>query len=259
MARLHAALIALPVWLMVGPSAANAVPAPATAPGPGAAAPATQGTAKKTYGKRSVVGLEIAPGVAIPFKKYLDFGGGNDTYTMENGVGAGFALCLTLNHWEFRWAYTSLSTGRVKGRIPDSAFSAIPEALRSGVKQVIDLEAQQSLILHHVGMGYRFTFEPTERFRIAIPVGFGMVVASPPDFGVVNYSLFGFGGQAGVLAEYTLFKVLALGADARFSMFVTEPDANLAAAGIAATQNVFDNAIAWLPMLFLGIHARVYY
>ena len=54
-------------------------------------------------------------------------------------------------------------------------------------------------------------------------------------------------------------KLLAIGLDLRFSTYITEPDANLAGAGYAATKKVFDNAVAWLPMLSIGASARVYY
>jgi hypothetical protein len=76
--------------------------------------------------KRALVGIEIAPGVAIPFKRYLDFGSGNSTYFMENGSGFSIAISLTLDNVELRYHYTSLSAGRVKGQIPRRHLHGAP-------------------------------------------------------------------------------------------------------------------------------------
>lgn len=213
--------------------------------------------------KRVLVGVELTPGVAIPFKKYLDFGNDANPYNMENSAGFSMGVALTLNNLELRYAYSALSAGRVQGRLPDELVTALNQlAQLSGgqpVNQVIDIQAPSALKLHHIALGYRITFEIHEMFQLAFPLGFGIVISQPPDFGVVNYSLFGFGGYVGVRPELKLAKMLAIGLDVRFSTYITEPDANLAGAGYAATKKIFDNAVAWLPMLSIGASARVYY
>ncbi|MFH1132409.1 MAG: hypothetical protein V1754_13820, partial [Pseudomonadota bacterium] len=219
---------------------------------------------QKKYATRAKLGVELSPGVAIPFKKYLDFGGATNSYSMENGVGFGFGLCVTLNNVEFRWAYSALSTGTVTGHIPDEVYTAIQTIEQlTGQKivqsQNIDKQAHEALILHHLSLGYRLTFEPTKNLQLVFPFGAGVVIATPPDFGLISYNLFGGGIQAGLLTEYTIANMLALGGSVRLSMYVTEPDPNLAGAGFAATEKIFDNAVAWLPMIWAGIHARVYY
>lgn len=214
---------------------------------------------------RVLVGIEITPGVAIPFGNYLDFGSdsGADNYFLENGPGFGISVSLTLNRLELRYAYASLSTGRVKAALPDDVVNALNLYNQAAglplVSKTIDIEAPTNLKMHHLSLGYRITWEITKVFNLVFPVGFGLVVAQPPDFGIVNYSLFGFGAFAGIRPEFKIADVVAIGVDTRFSAYVTEPDANLAGAGYAATKKVFDNAVAWLPMLSVAASARIYY
>ena len=210
------------------------------------------------YANRAKWGVEVTPGVAIPFKKYLDFGSGQNTYSMENSPGSGISICLMLNNVEFRWGYAALGAGLVQGRIPDNIVQQTA-AIGLNLNQTINVQATEKLIMHHLSLGYRFTFSPVEHLQLAVPLGAGIVIVEPPSFGIVNYSLMGFGVQTGFVAEYTLFDLIALGGSARFSMYVTKPDPNLAGAGLAATEKIFDNALAWLPMLSLGVHARIYY
>jgi hypothetical protein len=132
-------------------------------------------------------------------------------------------------------------------------------SLGLNLNQTINVQASEKLIMHHLSLGYRFTFSFLDNLQLAVFLGAGIVIVESPSFGIVNYSLMGFGLQTGFVAEYILFDLLALGGSARFSMFVTEPDPNLAGAGLAATEKIFDNAVAWLPMLSLGVHARIYY
>jgi len=197
--------------------------------------------------------------VAIPFRKYLDFGSGVNTYSMENGAGFGFGLCLTLNNVELRWAYSRLAAGMVRGRIPDEIATAVNQYLGKNINQDINIEATDPLVFHNLTLGYRFTFTPTQKLSLAIPLGFGTVIANPPPFGLIHYSLFGLGGHVGFLADFNVTRFLSLGANIRFSVYVTEPDPNLAGAGLAATNKVFDNAVAWLPLLSLGAHLRLHY
>ena len=235
---------------------------PDTGPGKGKKGRVERGVRLRP--KRVLVGLEITPGVAIPFKEYLDFGDdGADRYFMENGAGFAFSISLTLNRLELRYAYASLSTGRVKGRLPDSVVNALNQYNQlvgePPVSQDLDLEAPSNLKMHHVSLGYRVTWEIGKIFSLVFPLGFGLVVAQPPNFGIVNYSLFGFGAFAGIRPEVKIGKFVAVGLDTRFAAYITEPDANLAGAGYAATKKVFDNAIAWLPMLSVAAAARVSY
>jgi hypothetical protein len=214
--------------------------------------------------ERVLVGLEITPGVAIPFGNYLDFGdAGADNYFLENGAGFAISVSLTLNRLELRYAYASLSTGRVKAELPDEVVNALniynQAAGLPAVSKSIDIEAPSNLEMHHLSLGYRITWEITKVFNLVFPVGFGLVIARPPDFGIVNYSLFGFGAFAGIRPEFKIGDLVAIGVDTRFSAYITEPDANLAGAGYAATKKVFDNAIAWLPMLSVAASARIYY
>ncbi len=214
--------------------------------------------------ERVLVGLEITPGVAIPFGNYLDFGdSGAHNYFLENGIGFALSVSLTLNRLELRYAYASLSTGRVKAELPGDVVDALniynQAAGLPTVSKTIDLEAPSNLKMHHLSLGYRITWEIMKTFNLVFPIGVGLVVAQPPDFGIIHYSLFGVGAFAGVRPEITIADLVAIGIDARFSTFITEPDANLAGAGYAATKKVFDNAIAWLPMLSVAVSARVYY
>lgn len=219
---------------------------------------------KRRRVSRALVGFELAPGVAIPFGNYLDFGSGDNTYAMENGVGFGLAVSLTLDAFEFRYTYTALSTGRIKGRLPDGVYTDLQQldtllGGTLGVQQDLDQEASSALLFHNVTFGYRMNLDLMEGWRIAVPFGFGIVVATPPEFGLFHYNLYGFGGHIGLRSEWMIGGMLALGLDARFSIYLTEADPNLGAAGYAATKNVFDNVVGWLPMLTLSATARLYY
>jgi hypothetical protein len=212
--------------------------------------------------ERALIGLEVAGALQIPFKNYLAFG--DNQYFMENGLGGGLALSMTLNEMELRWTYSVLSTGRVKGRIPDEALAGLQliDRQMGGTGQIpaqIDQEAGESLVFHAITFGYRLTFEPSRVFHVVVPFGAGVVAAQPPSFGLLNYSLWGFAAHVGLRGEVLVAKMLALGLDTRFSVYVTEPDPNLGAAGYAATRNAFDAAVAWLPMLSIALHARLYY
>jgi hypothetical protein len=183
---------------------------------------------------------------------------------MENRVGGGLAVSLTLDNVELRWSYSSLSTGRVKAHIPTEAIEGLrlidQQLGGSGqIEQDIDKQVEEALVIHAVSLGYRLTFEPARIVRLVVPLGFGIVAAQPPSFGLLRYSLYGFGVHAGLRGEVLVAGLVALGLDTRFSIYVTEPDPNLGAAGYAATQNAFDAAVAWLPMLTVALHARIYY
>lgn len=219
----------------------------------------TTNMTRKTYGKRAQVGLEFAPGVAIPFKKYLDFGSSTSRYSMDNGPGFGFGLSLLLNRFEIRWGYSRLASGTVDGKLPDKFVQDFEQLLGKQVEQTIHVEAPDPLVFHSLSFGYRLTFAIRHNVHLSFPLALGPVIASPPAFGMYNYNLFGLGANAGIHAEYLFRKCLALGGGARFSAYVTEPDPNLAGAGLIATQNLFDNVIAWIPLLSIGIHARIYY
>ncbi|MCA9666818.1 MAG: hypothetical protein KC503_14560 [Myxococcales bacterium] len=221
----------------------------------------TEGARRRV--ERAKVGIEFVPGVAVPFKNYLDFGSGNNTYSMQNGAGFGFAISLTLNFVELRYAYTSLSTGRVQGRLPDDAVTAVNLVRQADGKAPItadiDVEAPSNLVIHNITFGYRFAFELSKLFKIIIPFGFGIVIAKPPDFGILSYSLYGFGGYVGLRGEFQIAGMFGIGVDTRLSIFVTEPDPNLAAAGYAATESIFENAVAYLPMLNVALSLRYHY
>ncbi len=214
--------------------------------------------------ERAVIGLEVGGALQIPFRNYLQFGSGANQYYMENGLGGGFSLSLTLNDVEVGWTYSVLGTGRVSGRIPDEVRTWLEQISRQTggtgvVPAQIDLEAGDALKFHALTFGYRLTFEPARVFHLVVPFGIGIVAAQPPSFGLLNYSLWGFASYAGLRGEVLVAKILALALDTRFSIYLTEPDANLGAMGYAATRNAFDAAVAWLPMLSVALHARVYY
>lgn len=214
--------------------------------------------------ERALIGLEVAGALQIPLRNYLSFGSGTNQYFMENGLGGGFALSLTLNDVELSWTYSSLGTGRVKGHIPDEIrpWLELISKQTGGTGVVpaeIDLEAGEALTFHAITFGYRLTFEPSPVFHVVVPFGVGVVAARPPSFGLLNYSLWGFASYAGLRGEVLVKKLVAIGLDTRFSIYLTEPDANLGAAGYAATRNAFDAAVAWLPMLSVALHARLYY
>lgn len=219
---------------------------------------------KRRRVSRALVGFEMAPGVAIPFGSYLDFGSGDNSYSMENGVGFGLAVSLTLDAFEFRYTYTTLSTGRIKGRLPADLATSLEQldTLIGGgldVQRDFDQDAPGALLFHNVTFGYRMNLDLSAKWRVAVPFGFGIVVASPPEFGLFHYNLYGFGGHIGLRSEWIVGGMVALGLDARFSIYVTEADPNLGVAGYAATKNVFDNVIGWLPMLTVSATARLFY
>jgi hypothetical protein len=232
------------IWLvLLAVSPARAQPAPVA----------------KKYATRAEVGVELAPGVAIPFKKYLDFGSGEYRYTMQNGAGFGFGLAVLLNRFELQWSYARLGAGQVSGRVPDEIVNNVKQYFQKDLPTVISGDAPGPLVVHTLTLGYRLTFEPRPRLKLGVPIGGGLAITEPPAFGIVNYSLFGFAGHVGFLAEYQIARVISVGGNLRFTMLVTEPDPNLAGAGIAATKKIFENAVAWLPLLAVGAHVRVHY
>jgi len=214
--------------------------------------------------ERARLGLELGGGLNIPFKNYLDFGSGTNKYFMENGLGGAFTLDLTLNNLEVRYAYSVLGTGRVKGHIPDDALTAINlvDKQLGGSGQVpadVDKQAEGTLTMHALTVGYRFTLELARRFNLIFPLAAGWVAVQPPRFGLLSYTLYGFTASAGLRGELLAHKYVSLALDTRFTAMITEPDPNLGALGYAGTKNVFDAAVAWLPMLSVALHARVHY
>jgi len=216
------------------------------------------------HGCGARLGLELGGGLNIPFKNYLDFGSGTNKYFMENGLGGAFTLDLTLNNLEVRYAYSVLGTGRVKGHIPDDALTAINlvDKQLGGSGQVpadVDKQAEGTLTMHALTVGYRFTLELARRFNLIFPLAAGWVAVQPPRFGLLSYTLYGFTASAGLRGELLAHKYVSLALDTRFTAMITEPDPNLGALGYAGTKNVFDAAVAWLPMLSVALHARVHY
>jgi hypothetical protein len=274
-ARWALALVLLvPCAAFAGPPASEPAPTPGIKPGEletvdsGTAAaaklPEIREEAKLRRPRRATIGVELGGAVAVPFKNYLSFGSGTNAYYMENGVGGGVALSVTLNDVEVRWQHSILSTGRVKGRIPDSVLPSLQliDKTMGGTGQIaqdIDIEATGALVMDSITFGYRLTFAPARRFHIVVPIGAGVVAAQPPRFGLLAYTLWGFAADVGLRGEVLLAKILALGLDTRFDIYLTEPDPNLGAAGYAGTKNAFDAAVAWLPMLSVSLYARVYY
>jgi len=235
-----------------------ALAAPEVTPGAALPSPAPV-VQQRRYARRAEIGVEFAPGVAIPLKRYLDFGSGQDRYTMENGAGFGFGLALTLNHFELRWTYARLSAGQVQGHLPETLVQPIQQYLGKTINPDLDVAAPGPLIIHNISAGYRVTFAPTPRFHLALPIGLGLVISSPPSFGLFSYDLFGLAAHVGLLAEYTVGRFFSFGGDLRCAFNVTEADPNLGAAGIAATKKVFENSVAWVPLLSVGVHVRVHY
>jgi len=211
------------------------------------------------YAERAEVGLEFSPGFDLPLKRYLDFGSGLDRYFMDNSAGFGFGLALTLNRMELRWGYSRLGAGRVQGRIPPEITQLVSAYLNRTLPSEISLQADGPLIIHSVTLGYRPAVPLWRGLTLAVPLGIGLVIAEPPNFGLMRYSLFGIGANVGPLLEYAVARLVSVGTSVRFSAYVTEPDPNLAGAGLLATNKIYNNALAWLPLLSFEVHGRIHY
>ncbi len=211
---------------------------------------------------RPPLSIELSPALAIPLKNFLEFGDEEKNFAMENGLGFSLGLAMMFNEMEFRYSYTRLSTGKVRGQIPDdiadSLRQTVQEAIGKTIPKQVALDVPGALEFHHITLGFRPTFTPSRRIRCDLPLAMGFLISSVPDYGVAKHTLMGLGASLGLSLEYVIERTVVLGTNLRFSIYFTEPEPYIAGAGINATGKSTGNVIAWLPMLAVGIQARLF-
>lgn len=217
------------------------------------------------------VRLELAPMLSIPLGPLLDgipvvinppqaAGGANVSgilVDVENSVGGGMALSLMLNDFEIRYEFASIDYSELVGTHYEDAN--LPGFLLEigGAARVDVSDSLDSVFLHNVVFGYRFT--PFDwKLRPYVPFGVGFAVAQLRND---MDTIFGFTIQGGIGLEYILGK-FRLGAELRYSFHAYKnPDTSINAIqgqgnlAVQTNSDLFETVMETLSMLNINIHA----
>jgi len=239
------------------------------------------------------VRVEVAPIISVPFNSVLDgipldegtvdiveVGGAlgfqvNEAVLQQLGlprqqqvlaladvtqkVGFGVRLALLLDDWEIRYEFTAYGFDELvytHVNFPD--LTQVGQALFFPIEGALNLDASslESMFLHNVGVGYRFTpFDWFIRPYVPLSLGFSAVQLRN---GLGN--MYGFNIQAGLGVVWDVWSSLRLSLDVRYgiSVFMNQ-DTSLggirqgAIASAGTNESSFEAVVETLSTLNFGL------